>query len=383
MIIESVSEHYKYDGLDVTERERFYYRDSTVRIVGWETPVSVIYVRGKDVYLRFRAALSAFEQDEKTDNRTVRHRRAARRFCQQEPYAPMTPLTKEALDERLAEEGLSQAYCLSDGMDDAESFWYPVRADAVLFFMKKLSSDRPSNDATIRLFDGTCVCGGIGFDGRFYTKAADGAYVSEPETFDRPEPWPSDAPCSQYPFLTLYRQYAVVGDRCYSYSGEYLEERTVHHRSCGQVIGLYNLLHKRAKALSADHVYMDILLPPLAGVTETMVKDVLLPLMRAEGTADPRKTAQLNTLIAHIDYARLSDSFYEVLQRLLSLNADRLCGGTGRRLCSRALLAHLQTLRDTCSEAAFAALLSDETALRTEIRRLHAAYRRERISCTT
>lgn len=379
MWIKEVSDRQQYGALDVVDRAWLYYPDSTVRIVGWETPVSVIFARGKQVLLRLKRTIVTYADGADVGDETER-RRCMTRF-RQTGDTSRRALAAEELEALLSSDVcFEEEYRLSEEApyirDTAQSVWFPVSADAVLFVYSSIVTGEPLRTGIVRAFDGSCAYTTLGFDGRLYFERRDGIYVAAYAQYDQPQPWVTEKTYRPYRTLTLYREYAVVnGEHCYDYDGNYLEERSTHHRCCAELHRLYDKLrkrptHERKRRVGvsvSDSVRMVVELPPLKAVSRYLVADVLIPAMKAERIADLRKTATMETLIEMIEYAESDAPFYEILERLMRMNRLRECGGTGRGICSRELMAHLRVFRKAIPKARFAALLNDEANLVHEL----------------
>ena len=375
MYLETVSERFCYGATEVLGRGAFYYPDATVRIVGWLSKVSVIYTREYAVCLRFRESFVSYAQGFEGASRTARFRAAVNAFCAEHPAEPFRPLTAEELAAVSAGEALSEEFVFSDAtVYGAQSvpFFTPVRVDAVLSFRTAYGEDAPTNEAAVYTFDQRYVIGRLGFDGRLYTHGANGVCVAETESFDRPEPWPSGVKTGG-PLLSTYRGYVCIGTDCYDYDGQYLEAESVHHRCCKELSELYRKLRRVPMPYHPDRPHITVRLPQLRRVTRELIAEVLIPAMQAEHCIDSRKRLGVLRLIACIDRGGIRTDFYEVFQRLMRMNRDRLCGGAPRYVCSKRLAGYLNTLAEERTEQAYGDLLRDEDALREALRALHAA----------
>jgi len=62
IFVEGVQKTEEYDLYDVFGRDKIFYKNSIVRVAGWETPVSLIYREGEEVKIRFKKEIEKYAE---------------------------------------------------------------------------------------------------------------------------------------------------------------------------------------------------------------------------------------------------------------------------------------------------------------------------------
>ena len=387
-----------YDLSDVFGVDKFFYKNSTVRIVGWETPVSLIYSDGKSVYIKFKKELlkyaSSFEDtpiDCKPDSlfydlSLKNHMEEAplrqlafalQQYKAQTNQFSTTQLFPKDVQIQLEKRYLylPEEYLLSDDganpLYDATCYWFPVDVDAVLISNK--TENKPDKSSCVIVdFRGKRTFGNIGYDGNFYhfdlqtmsgnskKPAADIFDVENGLKKIGPVSWNQSGFDSFYP--NFLREYIVLRDNtCYDYSGKVLPDRTRHYKNIAFVNSIIRLLRKKNVLFSGRQPRLSIEYPQqFDTVNIDLVETVIFPYLRSFDALNETAAERFMEVKIILVKAGLSNQFESAFKTILDMNQSPVYGGSKKNICGKALIASLQKLQKKLLQSRFSALLNDE-----------------------
>lgn len=391
-----------YGLCDVFGRDKIFYKDTTVRIQGWETTASVFYVRDGRLRIRFKKALESFfnaYEDAPFDgdptfvfyNKLLEDYQAKELFRRMDyaveqfkkakkPFS-VTTLSPEELGERLRDDSLfvGPEFSFDDGMGasdfyDVSCFFFPVDIDAFVTDLVNRSSFS-HDEAELVYWNGRAVHGHVGYDGRFYCTDLFFGRNGQPEVFAieegvrklPPEQWL----CRHgvgfgYTFL---RRYVVCPDcSCYSYSGEPLEECTKHHRNVKWLNELIRLLRKDHPRGYFHEPYLQIVVPrEFTTFDIASVEAVVVPHLKTKGALNETAWSHFKMVQKLVEEVGLSTDFECAVRNVLDLNKSQMYGGSRRNICSERLYAHLCALHRQVGSERMAFLLTNAVNLKTAV----------------
>lgn len=402
LLINSIKKEETCGLCDALSRDRFFYKNSIVKVVGWETPVSVFYKEGRYVKMRFKKSLKFFEKDfsdtpygsdpscplyyiqlEKyKSERYIRQiRYAVEEFKKSGFTFEATPLVPAELKRMFEREGYlhKEEFVLNDdstmiSLFDADCLWCPVDVDAIITGYTNRDT-MCSEDAMLVYWDGRVIHGKVGFDSRFYDTGTLLSLDNDSKVYELTEgvresekPWWID----NYKLrTTIYflRDYIVAPDNiCYSYDGKELAYKTRHHKNVAFMNDLIRLLCKRKMRDRYIAVHLQATIPDeLTRFELDDVERIIVPHLATQNALDERALKRFLALKTIIKKAGFKTEFQTQLRNILELNGHRECGGSGRGMCSEKLLANLNKLHKKAGNERMAVLLCDFDLLKKEV----------------
>lgn len=410
IFVDGVRKEEKYDLFDVFGRDKIFYKNSVVRVAGWETPVSLIYREGNEVKIRFKKEIEKYAEgfeDEPFEphpmfNESVFYDIMVKDYDEEQPirrlnyaiqqykkmnkdFTPVKLFPNELAEKLESGEWMQVEYLLNSDnyLFDASCYWFPVDVDAILTGFK--NRDAVAGDEAIIVFaDGNVkmIFGHAGYDKKFYhfgpyqssnicevysfdngiTRLATPLWLSNPGWFGM-----------GYQFL---REYVITRDCCcYSYSGKLLKDKTKHHKNVRFVNDLIRLLQKKR-----FEGYCDFsggpstkLTVPNAFLQFTIddVERVIVPHLASKENINSKALEHFREVKKLIKSAELENDFEDAFRNIVELNKSRIYGGSKRNICGDRLLDNLHKLRKKVGSKRLSDLLRDAVELKKEVARIN------------
>ncbi|MBQ7980961.1 MAG: hypothetical protein IJ305_05060, partial [Oscillospiraceae bacterium] len=251
-----ISERQKYRIIEIFGRDKFFYKPTLVRIAGWETPVSLIFAKDGKIIFRFKKTLLNYltkTEAEKIDIESeLCIRYALKKYKLVAKEFSATPLTLSELNEALSGKLFDRAFPEDAEMTifDGSDLWFPIEEDCVLVGLSE-SVDGDGNGAVFCYADGTFRFGKVGFDGKFYqienmpfAPRCTGVFSLDGTTDGEPAPEWINAEVWGGRFKFTRDCVKRPDNRCFSYDGKELSDRTIHHKNIALLNDMIKLLYK-------------------------------------------------------------------------------------------------------------------------------------------
>lgn len=395
-----------YTLYDVFGPGKIFYKGTTVRIAGWETPASIFYVQNEKLRIRFKKVLEPFwlsYQDAPFDGNPsyLFYDLELKDYNAKEPFRRMeyalarykntqadfscAALTPEEVEERLSNEDLfvGPEYAFNHEINysefyDTACYFFPVDVDAFITDFAKRNAFH-SDQALLVSWNGRAMLGQIGYDGNFYNSDLFSKQGEKPRVYDihagvkeiQTPQWLSKTNFSVgYIFL---RNYIICPDNtCYAYSGEFLAAKTKHHSNVDLLNNVIRHLRKDQPKEYADKLGLQLVVP--REFTEFDIKSVeaiVLPHLESKGALNKAAWERFLDVKAIIEKVGLSANFGCAFRNILELNKAKLYGGSKRNICGRELLDNLRRLNKKVGNEKMAALLENEVRLKMEVARVN------------
>lgn len=408
IFVEGVHKSDTYDLYDVFGRDKIFYKNSIVRVVGWETTVSIIYREGNEVKIRFKKEIEKYAEgfeDESFEphpmfNEPIFYDIMVKNYNKEQPirclnyaiqqykkknknFAPVKLFPAE-LKEKLENEELMQiSYPLESDLSlfDASCYWFPVDVDAILIDFK--NRETIAKDEAVTVFaDGRMMFGHIGCDKKFYrlgsNKNPSGCEVYSFDDgitkIDTPQ-WLSNPRLlgMGYQFL---KEYVVTNDNnCYNYNGDFLENKTRHHKNVKLMNDLIRLLWRiNSKDCFSfyDGPYTNLMAPKeFLEFNIDDVERVLIPHLSSKEIINKKALEHFIDVQKIIKKAGLDKNFESAFRNIVDMNKSKIFGGSKRNICSERLMANLQKLYKKVSSDELARLLQNTVELKKEVAMLN------------
>ena len=407
IFVDGVLEKERYDLYDVFGREKFFYKNSTVRVVGWETPVSLIYRDGNEVKIRFKKEIERYAVGFKDEpfkphpmfDDSVFYDIMIKNYSDKQPirclnyaikqykiankdFAPVKLFPAE-LKEKLENEELMQvAYPLESerSMFDASCYWFPIDVDAILIDFKNKETVPKSKAATI-FADGRMMFGDVGYDSKFYclesyeeqkvysfdngiTKIDTPQWLLNPRLFGM-----------GYNFL---KEYVVTNDcDCYNYNGDFLENKTKHHKNVKLMNDLIRLLWKidsrdGYRFNFYDGPYTNLLVPrEFLEFNIDDVERVVIPHLASKEIINNKALEHFIEVKKIIKKVGLENDFEHAFRNIIDLNKSKIYGGSKRNICGERLLSNLRKLHKKIGSERLSDLLQNPVELKKEVAQIN------------
>lgn len=406
MFIDGIIEGELYNIEDVFGRDSFYYLNSTLRIIGWETPVSIIYIDGEAVRICYNKRLwdfskdytdvpyegegtvfdKAFEEEyikEKHIRKLVyalkRYKEAGVEF---KPVKLFPDELKEKLqsDEYFTVEGASVFRNMFGKPLNCHSLWLPVDVDAII---TNDGSDQ-GNEAEIVFSHDILpqrIIGHVGYDGNFYEH---NFYVLLDDNKNYFNVYSLDSGLKEIeckhkiksddvPGSSFLKSYVILPDgSCYDYDGEFCERETVHHKNVNLINKLIYKLGDFSKEIDRSHPYLTIKSTDMIYAFDIdFVEKLILPTLKSLNALSTKAYNDFIEIKKLIVYAGLSKDFGNAIQNVMELNKSKVFGGSGKGLASKRLIENLNVLKRRTAKRDFALLLNNVTGLKARIQKIN------------
>jgi len=407
IFVESIRAEEKYDMVDVFSREKYYYKNSTIRIVGWETPISIIYREGNDIKIRFKKEIekytdgfkdASFEETEEFTNSVFddifaknyyeeqpvrRLKYAINQYKKEQKNFEAVKLFPDDLKKLLSSSDLLQSdFAFNDAHStfDALNYWFPVSVDSILSDYSKQKAVG-HDECMIISFQNQKKYGRIGYDGRFYhfdfNCISGGCDVYSFKSGMTLEKTPK-----YLDTLSLYglgyrflKDYVIDPDNnCYNYDGELNESKTRHHKNIRLMNDIIRLLYKPSSDYCSDRPSTKITVPN--DFTKFDVYDVeriIVPHLQSKNVLNSTALKQFMRVKEIIVKTGLQDNFESALRSILSLNKSSIYGGSNRNICGEKLFKNLKELMKNIGTEKMAGLLQNCLELKKEVAQLCGA----------
>jgi len=384
----------RYTAGEVIPRDRFYYKDSTQRIAGWESDVSVIYAENGGIYIWFKRELepyaegyedppfeveegsvfSGWQQGCYRDEEPLRMWRfAIGQFYKEHPTAGVMPLDTASLDRVLSHptmfSGKPFPFCerFFDEPVQADALWFPVTVADILVIDDSVVSYQ--GDSCIVGFDRNvqeAVVGGDSYmymtdtvteEGRFlncwkrapYTCACRAAEV----------PWIGRT----YPFERVWfmRDSVLLPDRrCVDYNGQILENRTRHYQNVDALYTMRRLLADPRSKPSAHTLSLRLGIPlQMDSFTPEDVDRTLVPYLQSAQMLDEVRYNEWTSLCKLFGTIGAGADFFPMLLSVIHVERYFIHEHCECHICSEPLMRALWRLVTRCSSREMTALLCD------------------------
>lgn len=391
-----------YSLCDVFSRDKYFYKNSVVRVVGWETPVSVFYRDGHQIKMRFKSCIKIFS-DRFTDSpyegdpsdplydihlekyKSERHIRRLRYYIgkYKEAGVPFeaTAVVPAYLKSIFVKEGylMQEEFVLNEDMPvlplfDSDCLWTPVDVDAILTDFSNRSV-MCREDAMLVYWDGNIKFGKVGFDGKFYDTGALMSLRKSPKAYEFSEGineckmplW--FAECKLRTTMCFLRDYIVAPDNtCYDYEGNEIPHKTRHHRNVAFMNDIIKLFYKDALPNHYIGVYLQATIPEeLTRFELDDVERIVVPHLATKNMLYKKALDRFLELKAILKKAGFTSEFELPFRNILELNKVKKCGGSGRGMCSEKLLENLKKLHKRAGNKKMSSLLCDIDLLKKEV----------------
>ena len=408
IFVEGVQKTEEYDLYDVFGRDKIFYKNSIVRVAGWETPVSLIYREGEEVKIRFKKEIEKYAEgfeDEPFEphpmfNEPLFYDIMVKNYNDEQPirclnYAiqqykktnvDFTPvkLFPAELKEKLENEELMQvSYPLDSerSLFDASCYWFPVDVDAILIDFK--NRETIAKDEAVTVFaDGRMMFGHVGYDKKFYRlgshKNPNGCEIYSFDNgitkIDTPQ-WLSNPHLlgMGYQFL---KEYVVTRDcLCYNYNGDFLENKTKHHKNVKLMNDLIRLLWKiNAKDSFSfyDGPYTNLMVPKeFSEFNIDDVERVVIPHLASKEILNNKALEHFIEVKRIIKNAGLENDFEHALRNIVDMNKSKIYGGSKRNICGIRLISNLRKLYKKVGSERLSGLLRNSVELKREVAQIN------------
>jgi len=412
LYLESVRKEETYGLNDVFGRSKIYYPNSTDRIWGWETPVSVIYRDRTKVKLRFKKCIKSygedfsevsFEEAAKTEffinkndymkkQEVARLKYAVGKYKESREKFECNALTPRELEQILDQDDLlmEREYLLSDDgafltpLYDSDSYWFAVDVDCIISDFSNREAVGKER-AVVSFWSGEYINGSIGFDGKFYNI---GFFFSKEEKnniFDiknglnaiEMPAWLQDLRI--FGVCKFLREYIITPDNfCFDYEGVFLENKTQHHQNVAFLNEIIHRLRKLHLTYYRGRFQLQATLPDeLKSISIDDIENILVPHLASKKALNKNALKRFLELKAIIKKAGVQEDFVPVLRNIFALNACSDCGGSRLGICSEKLMANLKKLLKSADKEKSADLFMNFDQLREEVARINKSSKKD------
>ena len=406
LFVNGIRKEETYDFFDVFGRDKIFYKASIARIVGWETPASIIYKDGKQIKIRFKKILEPhydsyidkpFEGDPEflfydkqledynlqEPNRRLAY--AIEQFKISQNHFKAEPLFPKELEERLNNKSAFMAaeYSFDDKYDldsffDSTCYWFPVDIDAILTDYKNRETIR-HNEGIIAYADGTAKFGHLGFDRNFYFFNGGFKYPPQKKVYQidtgiRETSVPNWFDVSGNPFgYTFLRDYIVTPDNnCYDYSGAFLDSKTKHYQNVKLLNDLIKMFMVKDIRCYSDTIHVQPIIPKeFIEFDIDIIETIVVPHLSSKKMLNQTALLHFLDVKSIITKVGLSKNFEPALKNILDLNKSNVYGGSKRNICGTQLLENLKKLHKKVGNQKMAFLLENEIELKRNIATLN------------
>lgn len=373
---DEISERQKYRIIEVFGRDKFFYKPTLVRIAGWETPVSIIFVKGGKIVFRFKKTLLDYLAKSEAENIDTESelciRRALKSYKQASDSFSPVPLTLSELNEALSGKLFDRAFPEDAEMTifDGSDLWFPIEEDCVLVGLSE-SVDDDGNGAVLYSADETCRFGKVGFDGKFYqienmpiAPRCTGVFSFDGTTDGEPAPeWiNAESRGGRFKFT---RDYVKRPDnRCFSYDGKELPDCTIHHKNIALLNDIIKLLYKPNREGSGFPRTKIVVSENFDKFPISDVERVAAANLAINGVLSQVAMSRFLRIKSIIEKAGLGDSFEKPMRNILTLSESKEFRSRAGVFCSKELVLALEKMSREKSSDELAAVLCDEALLR-------------------
>ncbi len=406
------SEYYTFE--DVFEREKFFYLNSTIRIIGWETPISIIYVSGEKINICFKRELWDFAKDyvdppfsEKNESSifdTVfeeeyyrdkparelkyalqKYKEAGYKFEANYIY-PDALMKKLQNEEYFAVTGIDTFNDLLGKPHNCHAHWFPVDVDAIIID-ENSSLGHPPRSARADIvfpYDNITqrLTGYVGFDGNFYLLSS----LAE-KTQEQPlkafsiksglKAIESKLKINHQDFydVTFLKSHIIAYDgTCYDYEGNIRQQETIHQQNVNFINGIIYKLTDFSKQINFPKPPVELKVPDMLYTVDIDIFDTLvIPALQSINALDKKVHNDFLEIKKLIVYAGLNQNFTVAMQNIRELNETKVFGGSSRGLASKLLIKNLNILKDITSKEEFAALLNNGLEIKKRIAHINGS----------
>lgn len=373
---DEISERQKYRIIEIFGRDKFFYKPTLVRIAGWETPVSLIFAKDGKITFRFKKTLLDYltkTEAEKMDTEgELCIRYALKKYKLAVKEFSATPLTLSELNEALSGKLFDRAFPKDAEMTifDGSDLWFPIEEDCVLVGLSD-SVDDDGNGAVFCYADGSFRFGKVGFDGKFYqienmpiAPRCTGVFSFDGTTDGEPAPdWiNAEVWGGRFKFT---RDYVKRPDnRCFSYDGKELSDRTIHHKNIALLNDIIKLLYKPNREGSGFPRTKIVVSENFDKFPIGDVERVAAANLAINGVLSQVAMSRFLRIKSIIEKAGLGDSFEKPMRNILSLSESKEFRSRAGAFCSKELILALEKMSGEKSSDELAAVLCDEALLR-------------------
>lgn len=401
--VKGVNKAEEYNICEVFTRDKFFYKNSIIRIVGWETPISVIYRDGDKIKIRFKKELDRYAEgfvddafiSESDYNCWVSYDFALEQYNSEYParrleyaikqykksvssFNPVKLLPHELTEILAGDDLFPEVYPKQvDMSNNAFCNWLPVDVDSVIVDFancKNISGD----EVVLFTAMGEKRFGQIGYDGRFYMigyNYSHGVYdissgvkaVSSPKWFiDK---------TSYGMFCKFFKSYVLVsGNECYDYTGNFLEDETRHHQNVSTMNSVIHQLCNSQIEPPLDTPYATIVIPErFLTFNVNDVERVVVPHLASCKALNERTWERFKILAQLFKSVGLEKDFGKAFSNVVTLNRHTVYGGSRRNALGETLLKNLKKLHKEIGSVKMSVVLQDAISLKKHIARINGA----------
>lgn len=392
----------RYGLEDVYGRGKICYHASAKRIVGWETPVSILFSAGEKINIRFKKKLleyepaaeplvgrSVFDNDrqlgEVRDGSHSQLRRCIAAYRETHPEFMALQLQPQELQEFLKEKRetlLPMVYTLNTDSElfTSECYWFPVDVDGIIAdFSNWRTIDQ--DEAVIASFSRPLQFGHVGFDKRFYaaviTEDGHQAWrvytLSEKRAMEETAspPWLKNGDFRSFRY-SFRKHYVIDGfNNCYSYEGQWLPDKSQYYKNMALLDDVIRCLSKREAVVYGEGPYWNLQLSAEFQLTAETIEQSVIPYLSSKNVLNETAADAFRSIKAIIEKAGVENEFGQVFENILELNKHSIYGGSKRNFCGKALLRCLQSLSEQRPKNELACILKNGISLKKEVARLN------------
>ena len=412
MYIDGIDKSEYYNLEDVFGREKIFYLNSTLRIIGWETPISIIYLDGEKVKACFKKELFDFAKDyvdppykkedsvfdnifeeEYYSDKSIRKLQYALKKYKEAGYKfEITKLFPDELKEKLKSDeyfGVKGADVFCDifaNPHDCNSYWFPVDVDAIIindvFPFEKSKHSVKAEIVFVHDYLMKRMTGFVGYDGLFYAEHGvslceneENVYLKAFSVKDGLKNVKSDIKIKRLDMYSaaFLKNYIVAYDgTCYDYDGELCERETTHHQNVNFINGLIHTLSDFSKEIDYSQMHLEMKAPDMIyEVNVDVVENLIVPSLKSIDALNKKAYNDFLEIKKLIVYAGLSRNFEKALLNIKEMNKSKVFGGSSRGFASKRLLESLNILKKRTSKNEFMALLNNDVELRKRIAKIN------------
>ncbi len=406
IFVNGINKEDTYSLYDVFGRDEIFYKSTTVRKQGWETNASIFYIRDNKLRIRFKKVLEPFYNSYQDppfvgDPNFLFYDMELMEYNSKEPFRRMeyaieqfkatnesfsiSPLLPKEIEEKLSdadafigpEFSFENEISFSD-FYNTSCFFFPV--DINVFLTDFLNRNSFCHDEAMLVYwNGNTLHGHLGYDGNFYRTDVFPGHNDKPQVYSikngiekimTPE-WLSDNNLSYgYTFL---RKYIVRRDNnCFAYSGEYLDDRTRHHKNVKLLNDIIRLLYKDYPKGYSDTLYSQLVVPrEFVDFDVASIESVVVPHLESKGALNRVAWKHLKSVISILEKVGLSTNFECAFRNILDLNKSKIYGGSKRNICGEQLYENLRKLNKKVRNDRMAFLLENKVELKIEVAKIN------------
>ena len=407
----------RFTFVDVFGRDKFFFKDSKTRIMGWETSVSTflttkdnaLIVKFKKTLLKYTKGFkdSPFECDLLEPLRSFRRKNyysdemKRKRFIEYalkkykesktgsfEPQiADVTKVIALRNNKYTGDEYLDDEYVIIKKAYDKENgtvcFWFPVDIDTVI--VNRVNDEKSwSTYSTCFLVDfqiNVIMCE-LGSDKNLYSfgltevENKEGTMCKNYKLFsiegglkELPvKEWMSNVRILTSPIFL--QDYIILEDnKCITYDGYVLHKKTLHYRN----VSLINRIIADLLDYNPEPQKYDLNLKltnnnDIEQVTLKLIENVIVPYVLVSGFLKKKSIEQFYCLASIYKKSGLKEEDFQVVYKnLRELNKHPIYGGDIENVCSKKILKTIANIQGEIPKQDFDSLLKDEIALKKEV----------------